>query len=293
MTETFYDVLGVGTGATQEEITDAYREKVKQYHPDVSDHPDAPEKFRKVVQAEEVLGDEREREKYDDMTHSTYVRRVETDNAAGTEQSPWTTTDRRNDSHDTGFGGVGKDPSGNGNAGGSRRRTTGASVGFGKAAGRQASANWTGRETGSRWSSASYASGGTNEGSSYSVHDWAESQSERKSLGFRVTQEEAIVGFVMFLLYPVFVWASVNPGFPAVINLTVGVCTLLAVAYFLTIPRLGMAIFGAWSLLSPVAVLLFTDQGLAVEVLAVGACWLPFGYSLVVASLVEPGVQPR
>mgnify|MGYP000471621917 CR=1 FL=1 len=90
MTESFYDVLGVPETADQEEITAAYREKVKEYHPDVSDRDDAAERFKAVTRAEEVLGDETERVRYDRLGHDAYVRHLDGANAAGNERSPWT-----------------------------------------------------------------------------------------------------------------------------------------------------------------------------------------------------------
>jgi len=93
MTESFYDVLGVSETADQEEITAAYREKVKEYHPDVSDRDDAAERFKAVTRAEEVLGDETERARYDRLGHDAYVRHLDGANAAGNERSPWTNAD--------------------------------------------------------------------------------------------------------------------------------------------------------------------------------------------------------
>lgn len=73
MTETFYDVLGVPDDASDAAIRDAYRERVKETHPDVSDHPDAEERFKRVKRAEEVLGDAEERTAYDRLGHAAYV----------------------------------------------------------------------------------------------------------------------------------------------------------------------------------------------------------------------------
>jgi molecular chaperone DnaJ len=72
MTEDFYDVLGVSQDASEDEIKQAYRSKATEYHPDVSDDPDAEEKFKKIQQAKEVLTDEEKRQAYDRMGHEQF-----------------------------------------------------------------------------------------------------------------------------------------------------------------------------------------------------------------------------
>jgi molecular chaperone DnaJ len=73
MTEDFYSVLGVSRDASEEEIEQAYREKVREYHPDVSDDPEAEEKFKQAKKAKEVLTDEEQREVYDQVGHERFV----------------------------------------------------------------------------------------------------------------------------------------------------------------------------------------------------------------------------
>jgi molecular chaperone DnaJ len=72
MSEDFYDILGVSRDASEEEIQKAYRNKASEYHPDVSDDPDAEEKFKKVKKAKEVLTDEEKRQAYDRMGHERF-----------------------------------------------------------------------------------------------------------------------------------------------------------------------------------------------------------------------------
>lgn len=62
----YYEILGVGRKATDEEIKSAYRKLVKQYHPDL--HPNdanAAAKFKEVNEAHEVLSDPQKRAAYD------------------------------------------------------------------------------------------------------------------------------------------------------------------------------------------------------------------------------------
>jgi len=73
MTEDFYDILGVSRDASEAEIEEAYREAVRQYHPDVSNEPDAEEKFKKAKTAKEVLTDEEKRKQYDQLGHERFV----------------------------------------------------------------------------------------------------------------------------------------------------------------------------------------------------------------------------
>jgi molecular chaperone DnaJ len=72
MSEDFYEVLGISRDADEDDVKEAYREKAAEYHPDVSDDPDAEEKFKQVKKAKEVLTDEDARQAYDQMGHERF-----------------------------------------------------------------------------------------------------------------------------------------------------------------------------------------------------------------------------
>jgi molecular chaperone DnaJ len=65
----YYEVLGVGKQATEDDIKKAYRTLAKKYHPDVSTEKDAEAKFKEVQEAYEVLSDTEKRQNYDRFGH--------------------------------------------------------------------------------------------------------------------------------------------------------------------------------------------------------------------------------
>ena len=65
----YYELLGVPRSAGEGEIKKAFRALARTLHPDVSDAPDAEERFREVVEAYEVLSKPEARELYDRYGH--------------------------------------------------------------------------------------------------------------------------------------------------------------------------------------------------------------------------------
>src|ERR671922_1255579 len=65
----YYDVLGVSRGASEREIKSAFRRLARELHPDVSEQPDAEERFREAAEAYEVLSKHETRELYDRFGH--------------------------------------------------------------------------------------------------------------------------------------------------------------------------------------------------------------------------------
>ncbi|MFF2090347.1 molecular chaperone DnaJ [Paenibacillus sp. NPDC058174] len=65
----YYEVLGLGKSASDDEIKKAYRSLARKYHPDVNKEADAESKFKEVKEAYDVLSDEGKRSTYDRYGH--------------------------------------------------------------------------------------------------------------------------------------------------------------------------------------------------------------------------------
>lgn len=68
----YYEVLGVGKDAGEQEIKSAYRKKAMQHHPDRNpdNHKEAEEKFKEAAEAYAVLSDPEKRSAYDRYGHA-------------------------------------------------------------------------------------------------------------------------------------------------------------------------------------------------------------------------------
>lgn len=69
----YYDILGVKKDATDAEIKKKYRKLVRQYHPDVSDDPNADSKIAEINNAYETLRDKNKRAEYDAMLNNPFA----------------------------------------------------------------------------------------------------------------------------------------------------------------------------------------------------------------------------
>ena len=66
----YYNILQLETNANEQEIKDAFRRLAKKFHPDKNESPDAPEEFKKVYMAYEVLSDPYKKKLYDELSAS-------------------------------------------------------------------------------------------------------------------------------------------------------------------------------------------------------------------------------
>ena len=76
-----YKILGVSQDATKEEIKKAYRQKAKEYHPDL--HPDDPDAERKMNEVNEA---------YDMLNHPEKYKRAEQQNTGNSYGNPYGST---------------------------------------------------------------------------------------------------------------------------------------------------------------------------------------------------------
>lgn len=319
MGETYYERLNVPSDAPREEIAAAYRERLKETHPDVSDERDAKERTKQLIEAKEVLTDEKERSRYDRLGHEKYVSLERqsaspstgtaastshtsgTNTTTGTQTKTGTTTGTQTKTGattGTQSGSAGKTSRGNGGSGvrDRTRKTPGTSSNSGgHRAGR---ANWysgTSDGSGDDGNASSTASRQTGEsntwrawntGGSYAVHRGGDSFQHGKI--FSSTQAFVMLG-VTFLVYPVLVFGALYPPFPLSLRLAIVTCGILLVAFLQSIPEVGIVVFGVWSLLLPLVLVGTTLPVFAVEsTLAMVAVLFPFGLSILTRIAVRP-----
>lgn len=66
----YYEILGLPRTASEQDVKKAFRRLARELHPDVSEAPDAEERFRQVAEAYEVLSNRERRELYDRFGHA-------------------------------------------------------------------------------------------------------------------------------------------------------------------------------------------------------------------------------
>jgi len=289
MAESYYETLDVSPDASPEEIRAAYRAKVKETHPDVSDEPDARERFQRVQRAKEILTDEDERERYDRLGHESYVDgivnpEVDADDTAGNADAA------ASDAADSAAAdATGTADAGGAADGGTAGHATGASGPAGSA--RRTDAHVSESEA------ESWAKQGATQrqrrqaersGTAYATRTTT-SHTSFDGLRVPLTPRTAITMVTTFALYPVFVFSAVFPRFPLSVNVVLGLCTLFVIAYLVSMPEVAIVVFGTWSLLAPLLLLSVQELSLfsLVGMIALVASWFPLGLALLARSALR------
>lgn len=292
MGESYYEFLGVSKDASTAEIEQAYREQLKETHPDVSDEHDAQERTKRLIEAKEVLTDGRERDRYDRVGHEKYVAATSgnesgspTDASTGNHATTKATGSHQNTA--TGAGTSTQTSSTADRQASDRRQGKTTSVG-----GQAGTAAWY-HGRGNRESNPSSA-GSAEEGSWRAWNtdgSYAVSRGEDTfKYGQIFSSDSALVMLsATFLVYPILLWGAISPNFPLLFRFLVGICAILVIAYLQSVPEVGIAVFGIWTILLPFALL---AAGVSLQsitaFLAIVAVVFPLGLSVLTRIALRP-----
>ncbi|WP_436935381.1 DnaJ domain-containing protein [Halovenus marina] len=315
--ESYYDLLDISPDATTEEIEQAYRRKLKETHPDVSDHEDASERTKRLIDAKETLTDEAERARYDRIGHDAYVGEDPTTTVQGGRSSNSSTTGQSQTgsvgsrSHGDAAGRETQRESGRGTTHRQRRNRarnrqrrareqsnrTGDVRGERATAGRGSQRSQESRQgRAGTWNDAAYTTDGEwedswrtwNTGGSYAVRRGEDSL--RAKGGIFSSQQALVLLGATFLVYPVLLFGALFRTFPLAVNIIVAMCAVLIVAFLQSIPNVAVVVFGVWTVLLPIV--LTTVFGVSlfslIGVLAITGVVFPLALSILTYLFIQP-----
>jgi len=290
MAEDYYELLGVSRDASRSEIKQAYRDRIKETHPDVSDDREASERTKQLIEARDVLTDQTTRKRYDRLGHEQFVRGMADDKQAqsdtqgshgATGDGTRTSAGQAADGTRTSSGHAADGP------GESRRDSNGRR-------GRSRQQQASGDNVGPSWSQS--GAGPTDGQAAHST--WSSDRSYVVDEGpgmfelrhlFESQQTIVLLG-TTFVIYPILLAGALFPAFPAAANLTVGLCVIMVIAYLQSIPQVGIFVFGTWSVLLPIGLFAVArvDPLTLSSLLAVAAVLFPFGLSMMSWMAINP-----
>jgi molecular chaperone DnaJ len=294
--ESYYDLLGVDADASTEAIEQAYRERLKETHPDVSDHENASDRTKLLIEARDVLIDETERARYDRLGHEAYVGLEDgtvdgsaesssaAESAGGTDQER-TATASKTTSRQNRSGSTAQTQQGTRN---SRRRGRGRHVRDNRetAGGKAAADSWYSGNDEPGWEDGGDNWRTWNTDGSFAVERDGDPYQYGRMF---VSQRSLILLGSTFLVYPVLLFGALFPGFPLAANLTVGMCVVLVIAFLQSIPEVGIAVFGLWSVLLPMVLVWLGIELLSlVTLLAMVAVVFPLFLSVLTRLAIRP-----
>ena len=242
MTGTYYDLLEVSPQASTAEIRRAYRERLKETHPDVSDAADASDRTQRLIEARDTLTDADERARYDRLGHEAYLGLDETDAGLGGQDTvsgpgPGPGPDRERASptaQETATGHREHPDNSGGPAGTDDSREAREHVG---------SPSWSGHREAQAGAARAW-----NPNSPYAVH---RTEDGVHSSRLSPVGPSLVLLTTTVLAYPVLVGGMLFPGFPLLARVLVAGCALGVVAYLQSVPEVGMVVFGTWFVLGP------------------------------------------
>lgn len=85
----YYGILGVSYECNDKQIKSAFRKLALQYHPDHNSSPEAKQKFRKILEAYEVLKDPQKRAAYNQFYHETFKDHHKTSEMSRNKENGW------------------------------------------------------------------------------------------------------------------------------------------------------------------------------------------------------------
>jgi hypothetical protein len=104
-----------------------------------------------------------------------------------------------------------------------------------------------------------------------------------------VDQRSLILLCATFVVYPVLLFGALVPQFPIAVNLTVAMCAILVIAFLQSVPEVGIAVFGIWSVLLPLTIVWLGVNLVSIQAFfAILAVVFPFGLSLLTRVAIRP-----
>jgi len=258
MVRTFYDVLEISPSASEEDVEAAYRERLKDTHPDLGETESSTDAVKAVIQAGNVLTDVEERRRYDRLGHEAYLTVSDAHDPSG--MSKPASAAEREPAEGSAYSDVDeRDHAAEWQGGGHRERTGVDAQNF------TTSRDDTGyRQQDHRRNS---ATANVNPGGV----DWAtrtrtRSSGPTSSTGYAGPRSERSILLLSTLIaYPILAVSSLVPQFPLEFRIVIGACAVALVIYLVAVPSISIPVFGFWTLIAGVAVCLGRVSLLSIE----------------------------
>ncbi|WP_135662313.1 DnaJ domain-containing protein [Halorhabdus rudnickae] len=277
MVRTFYDVLEISPGASDEDVKAAYRERLKDTHPDVCDDASTTDAVKAVIEAGDILTDEEERQRYDRLGHETYVDVTDTHDPTESVKSAENESGQATASPDADTRDFASEPNETGHREQTDRADHDRSTGQSETGHRRQSGGVDNDFAAGRARTNHRRQAGATDSATANVNpggvDWAsrtrapsyESTSTSGYAGPR--SERSILLLSTLIAYPVLAVSSLVPQLPLVFRLVIGGCAIALVIYLVAVPSISIPVFSFWTLITGVVIALGKISVLSIETL--------------------------